>query len=37
MGEDEVARLKVEIQKFIDLGTEALAAALKKKETEIAS
>lgn len=36
MGEDEVARLKTEIQKLIDASTEAIGAVLKKKETEIA-
>lgn len=36
MGEDEVARLKAELQKFIDAGNEALTANLKKKEAEIA-
>lgn len=36
MGEDEVARLKVELQKLIDAGNDLLAALLKKKETEIA-
>lgn len=35
MGEDEMARLKIEIQKLIDAGNDALAAILKKKETEI--
>jgi len=35
MGKDEVARLKVEVQKFIDAGNEALAKHLEKKETEI--
>lgn len=35
MGKDEVARLKVELQKLIDAGNEALVANLKKKETEI--
>jgi ribosome recycling factor len=37
MGKDEVARLKVELQKLIDAGNEALVANLKKKETEIAA
>lgn len=36
MGEDEVARLKTEIQKFIDAGNASLAEILKRKETEIA-
>lgn len=36
MGKDEVARLKVEIQKYIDEGNETLAKLLDKKETEIA-
>ena len=36
MGKDDVARLKVELQKLIDAGNEALVANLKKKETEIA-
>lgn len=36
MGEDEVARLKGEIQKLIDASNDALAALLKKKEEEIA-
>jgi ribosome recycling factor len=36
MGKDEVARLKVELQKLIDAGNEALVANLKKKEAEIA-
>jgi ribosome recycling factor len=36
MGEDEVKRLKVEIQKLIDGGNETLLDILKKKETEIA-
>jgi len=35
MGEDEVVRLKAEIQKLIDAGTDALARTLLKKETEI--
>lgn len=35
MGEDDVARLKTEIQKLIDAGNDALAAALAKKEVEI--
>ena len=36
MGEDEVKRLKVEVQKLIDAGNEALVEVLKRKETEIA-
>ena len=36
MGEDEVTRIKAEIQKLIDAGNESLAAILKRKETEIA-
>jgi len=36
MGQDEVARLKSEIQKRIDAGNETLAELLKKKEVEIA-
>ena len=36
MGEDEVARLKAEIQKFIDAGNVTLLEILKRKETEIA-
>ena len=36
MGKDEVARLKVEAQKYIDAGNEALANVLKRKEDEIA-
>jgi len=35
MGKDEVTRLKVEIQKLIDAGNEALVAFLKRKEEEI--
>lgn len=35
MGEDEVKRLKVELQKFIDAGNETLLKVLKKKEEEI--
>lgn len=35
MGKDEVARMKVEIQKLIDAGTDELLKALEKKETEI--
>ncbi|MDO8624008.1 MAG: ribosome recycling factor [bacterium] len=37
MGKDEVARLKAEVQKLIDAGTEALHALGDKKEQEIAS
>ncbi len=37
MGEDELKRLKEEVQKHIDAGTAALDAALKKKQEEIAS
>lgn len=36
MGEDEIARLKIEAQKLIDAGNEALLAVLKRKEEEIA-
>ncbi len=36
MGEDEVKRLKAEVQKFIDTGNEALQKALERKEEEIA-
>lgn len=35
MGEDEMKRLKVEIQKFVDEGNSALAALLERKEEEI--
>jgi ribosome recycling factor len=35
MGKDEVARLKVEIQKLIDAGNDVLVKALEKKEAEI--
>ncbi len=35
MGKDEAARLKTEIQKFIDVGNEELAKTLEKKEAEI--
>ncbi|MCX6790267.1 MAG: ribosome recycling factor [Candidatus Kaiserbacteria bacterium] len=35
MGKDEVARMKTEIQKLIDAGTDVLLKALEKKETEI--
>jgi ribosome recycling factor len=36
MGKDEVARLKIEIQKLIDAGNDALLAVLERKEEEIA-
>ncbi len=36
MGEDEVKRLKGEVQKMIDAGNEALLAVLERKEEEIA-
>lgn len=36
MGKDEVARLKTEVQKYIDAGNESLAKSLEKKESEIA-
>jgi ribosome recycling factor len=36
MGEDEIARLKTEIQKLIDAGNDALAKVLERKEAEIA-
>src|SRR3989344_8497352 len=36
MGEDEVKRLKVEIQKLVDAGNDALATILARKEGEIA-
>lgn len=35
MGDDELARLKTEVQKIIDAGNDALAATFKKKEDEI--
>jgi len=35
MGKDEVARLKLEIQKFIDAGNDALLKVLQRKENEI--
>lgn len=35
MGEDEVLRLKAEVQKLIDAGNDALASLCAKKETEI--
>ncbi len=37
MGEDELKRLKDDVQKMIDKGNEALDALLKKKEAEITS
>ncbi|NNM83993.1 ribosome recycling factor [Candidatus Parcubacteria bacterium] len=36
IGKDEIARLKVEIQKLIDAGNESLANVLERKEEEIA-
>lgn len=36
MGEDEVKRLKAEVQKYIDTGNETLAAIFARKEEEIA-
>ncbi|PIR83158.1 ribosome recycling factor [Candidatus Kaiserbacteria bacterium CG10_big_fil_rev_8_21_14_0_10_56_12] len=36
MGDDDVTRLKAEVQKLIDAGNEALAALLERKEAEIA-
>lgn len=36
MGEDELKRLKVELQKLIDAGNESLLKILERKETEIA-
>ena len=36
MGEDEVARLKAEVQKLIDAGNDALLKVLERKEEEIA-
>jgi ribosome recycling factor len=36
MGKDEVARLKVEVQKLIDAGNDTLAKVLERKEAEIA-
>ena len=36
MGEDEITRLKAEVQKLIDAGNETLAKLLAKKEAEIA-
>jgi ribosome recycling factor len=35
VGKDEMKRLKDEVQKLIDMGNDALAALLKKKEQEI--
>ena len=35
-GKDEVARLKIEIQKLIDAGNESLVKTLERKEEEIA-
>ena len=37
MGEDELKRLKDEVQKKIDKGGEALETLAKKKETEVAA
>jgi ribosome recycling factor len=37
MGEDELKRLKEEVQKYIDAGNVSLEVALKKKQEEIAS
>ena len=36
MGKDEIARLKIEVQKYIDAGNDALVKVLERKETEIA-
>ena len=36
VGKDEVARLRVEVQKLIDAGVDALVGMLKKKDSEIA-
>lgn len=36
MGEDEVKRLKGEVQRLIDMGNESLAKILERKEEEIA-
>lgn len=36
MGEDEIARLKIEIQKLIDAGNESLVTVLERKKEEIA-
>jgi len=35
MGKDEIARLKNEVQKYIDAGNAALAKVLERKESEI--
>lgn len=35
IGKDEVARLKTEVQKLIDMGNDTLGELLKKKEVEI--
>ncbi|MBU6491107.1 ribosome recycling factor [Patescibacteria group bacterium] len=37
VGEDEITRLRAEVQKLIDAGTGSLLEILKKKETEIAN
>lgn len=37
MGKDEAKRLKDEVQKMIDAGSDAIVALAKKKETEIAA
>ncbi|MFZ1987665.1 MAG: ribosome recycling factor [Minisyncoccia bacterium] len=37
MGKDEITRLKTEVQKLVDGGTEALATLAKKKEEEISN
>lgn len=36
IGKDEIARLKIEIQKLIDAGNDSLAKILERKEDEIA-
>ncbi len=36
VGRDDIARLKVEVQKLIDAGNDALAEVLQRKEAEIA-
>jgi len=36
MGKDEVARLKVEVQRHIDAGNDSLVKILERKKTEIA-
>ncbi len=36
MGKDDIARLKIEVQKYIDAGNDALAKVLERKEAEIA-